>query len=35
VPGVAPEAAREQIALLGDEVLGPLRGVQAERRRLI
>ena len=35
VPGVAPEAAREQIALLGDEVLGPLRGAQRERRRLI
>ncbi len=35
VPGVAPEAAREQIALLGDQVLEPLRGGHAEQRRLI
>ncbi|HEY3669323.1 MAG TPA: LLM class flavin-dependent oxidoreductase [Acidimicrobiia bacterium] len=35
VPGVAPEAAREQIARLGDEVLPPLRSGRAEQRRLI
>lgn len=35
VPGVAPEAAREQIALLGDEVLGPLRSLATGSRRLI
>ena len=30
VPGVSPEAAREQIARLGDEVLGPLRAGLAD-----
>jgi alkanesulfonate monooxygenase SsuD/methylene tetrahydromethanopterin reductase-like flavin-dependent oxidoreductase (luciferase family) len=35
VPGVTPEVAREQIARLGDEVLGRLRDGAAERRRLI
>jgi alkanesulfonate monooxygenase SsuD/methylene tetrahydromethanopterin reductase-like flavin-dependent oxidoreductase (luciferase family) len=35
VPGVAPEAAREQIALLGDQVVGRLRSELADRGRLI
>jgi alkanesulfonate monooxygenase SsuD/methylene tetrahydromethanopterin reductase-like flavin-dependent oxidoreductase (luciferase family) len=35
VPGVPPEAAREQIALLGDEVLAPLRSEMAGGSRLI
>ena len=35
VPGVAPEAAREQIAVLGDEVVGRLRGQTGDRSRLI
>ncbi len=30
VPGVSPGAAREQIARLGDEVLGPLRATRAD-----
>ena len=30
VPGVSPGAAREQIARLGDEVLGPLRADRAD-----
>jgi hypothetical protein len=30
VPGVSPGAAREQIARLGDEVLGPLRAARAD-----
>lgn len=30
VPGVSPEAAREQISRLGDEVLGPLRARLAD-----
>ncbi len=30
VPGVSPKAAREQIARLGDEVLGPLRAGLAD-----
>jgi alkanesulfonate monooxygenase SsuD/methylene tetrahydromethanopterin reductase-like flavin-dependent oxidoreductase (luciferase family) len=35
VPGVAPEAAREQIALLGEEVVGRLRSEVAARHGLI
>ena len=35
VPGVAPEAAREQIARLGDEVVDALRGELVDRRGLI
>jgi hypothetical protein len=35
VPGVAPEAAREQIARLGDQVVGRLRSELAGRGRLI
>ena len=35
VPGVDPEAAREQIVLLGDQVVERLRGELADRRRLI
>jgi alkanesulfonate monooxygenase SsuD/methylene tetrahydromethanopterin reductase-like flavin-dependent oxidoreductase (luciferase family) len=35
VPGVAPEAAREQIVVLGDQVVGRLRGEMADRSRLI
>jgi hypothetical protein len=32
---VAPELAREQIALLGDQVVGRLRSELADRGRLI
>jgi hypothetical protein len=35
VPGIAPEAAREQIARLGDEVLPALRSERTDRARLI
>jgi len=35
VPGVVPEAAREQIALLGDQVVDRLRGALADPGRLI
>ena len=34
VPGVEPEAAREQIALLGDQVVDRLRGELIDRLRL-